>query len=168
MERLTPAPWTPDLPVQVANLLAAKVWNRPAIRPGVAWLFELEDMLQVDVPAWAMPLQYCLCHGDPAMGNVLMRGGQLIIGDPAPRTYLPECAEVDQGKILQSILGWESVAYGTPAPVWEVPAFPKRAAFWCLVSIMRIQWRERRGKERPHVLEWCEHITTGLRDELGV
>jgi hypothetical protein len=172
MEKLYPVPFNRFLPQEILRILRVRVWQRPPIRNNLtAWIEPFKERFHLTVPDFALPNNYCLCHGDPAIGNVLMQeDGSLVIADPcAPRSYLPECPEIDQGKVLQSLLGWEAVAYGVKIPAYDIPEFSERAAFWCFVSLLRILRRETmRVEPRQDILNWCLHLTNGLRHELRI
>jgi len=156
--------------IRIESLLMSSVWCRePLEDPTCLWRRETP----VYAPDWTVPSVYCLTHGDPTVGNVMWRGDQMLIGDPRPpRPYTPECADVDRGKILQSALGWESVAYGVDLLDFEEPLFwanlatRRRAMFWCYVASQRILVREyQRKQQRSEIVEWCHKVEEVCRNE---
>jgi hypothetical protein len=56
-------------------------------------------------------LTVCPTHGDPTFSNVMLQGARMRIVDPLPwqGSYVPPLKAVDLGKILQSLMGYESV-----------------------------------------------------------
>lgn len=86
-----------------------------------------------------------LIHGDPTLSNLMKRpSGQLVLIDPIrPVGKIPSYAEVDYGKVLQSLIGWEHVSYGWPLCREALPIagaiVSKKAMFWLSVHLHRIR-----------------------------
>jgi hypothetical protein len=175
MERLEPAPRTEGLLREMESLLRHRVWNRPAVPFTRRWREHIE-FLGVEVPDWVEPMGLTLTHGDCTASNAMLRGGTLIIADPRPpRVYVPQCPETDIGRLLQSAMGWETVAYGLPfveyvAPLaWTaLPANRPKYLFWCGMAITRILHKERAEQRRPHIIAWCERSREVCFDSIGV
>lgn len=56
-------------------------------------------------------------HGDPTFDNLMFRGQTPVIIDPIqPTPAVPDLTSVDLGKMLQSLLGFESTRYGVTGP----------------------------------------------------
>lgn len=102
-----------------------------------------------------------LIHGDPTLANVMYREKQLLLIDPVtPRGKIPSLREVDYGKMLQSVLGWEAAFLKLPYkldrlldPVLqEIPvALHEKAWFWGAVNIIRLFPR---AQKRPDIVSW--------------
>lgn len=155
---------------RMVNLLAERVWYRPLFRTDRWWLDAFsawsEEQL-VFKPMRMLPAVYtqaellrreqCYIHGDPTFSNTLMDpSGKMLLIDPlCPKGKIPGYAEVDCGKVLQSIAGWEHVVYGWGPPnVWAASVIPligsyvmiERALFWLGVHALRIlPYAERAG-----------------------
>jgi len=166
MERLAPAPYTEDLLLRIETLLEHKVWNRPALPSTMDsdWRDHLR-LYGVETPDWVVPTDYCLVHGDPTVSNTLVRGTTLMLCDPRPpRVFIPQCRESDMGRILQSLFGWEEIAYDAPHIDWWLPKFyrdlvyKRKAIFWCGAAAARIEYLERSRGKRPKILRWCNQI----------
>lgn len=81
------------------------------------------DVTELTSPRW------CLTHGDPTLSNVMLRDPSLeerrgheagvvmpvrVLADPIPpHGKVPPLPEVDRGKLLQSVIGWERVLFYT-------------------------------------------------------
>lgn len=133
MERLTSAPpWALDHAVVLQELiaaLAADVWCRPpVVRPswdstvrrvaGLITTYDERGLTSKLVRAarsvrWdSLPLT--LTHGDPTFDNVMFRPStdELVIIDPVPACdSVPDVRAADLGKIMLSVMGWESIRY---------------------------------------------------------
>jgi len=166
MEKLEPAPRTRNLLRNIEKLLETRVWNRPAL-PSTMDCDWRENLRKygVETPDWAVPTEFCLVHGDPTASNALIRGNDLILCDPRPpRDYIPQCRETDMGRILQSYLGWEEIAYGAEHILWNRPDFydntqwRKKAIFWCGAAAARIEYLEHSRNNRVRILHWCQEI----------
>jgi hypothetical protein len=162
MERLKPAPRRKNLLIEIYNLLEAEVWSRPALPSSVE--YDWRDHLGafgIEIPEYAISKEMCLVHGDPTASNAMLRGDKLIIGDPRPpRAYMPQFRETDIGRILQSKLGWEVVAYGAMPVDFFEPEMDRltrtRAIFWCGAAATRILHLERsRENPRQDIIDWC-------------
>lgn len=168
MEKLQPVDTEdPYLLRKIEKLLIDKVWSRSALPSSSDsdWRDKLK-IYDIDVPDWVIPDQYCMVHGDPTVSNALMRDNQLILADPRPpRDYIPQCRETDMGRILQSFLGWEQIAYGKIARKYLAPLFcgdlkySSKARFWCSAAAARISYLEcSRAKPRLHIIDWCNQV----------
>ena len=110
-----------------------------------------------------------IIHGDPTLDNVLMtKQGFMRITDPIPPQWLrkPSIQAVDHGKILQSLLGWETVLRGAPYIWYKMPKFmcslatAKEAVFWAMVAIQRIAGRDINDR----VTQWATIIGKELEE----
>ena len=167
MERLEPAPRTPDLLRRIEKLLEENVWNRPSQNfevTGQLNYIEFQRLMRITTPDFAKPTSFCLIHGDPTVSNAMARSdGSLVLIDPrAPNGHIPSAAMVDRGKILQSLFRWEEIAYNEPPVNYENPDFlydsllRKQSMFWAFYHISRIEQLEiSRNLNRPYILEWC-------------
>lgn len=166
MEKLRPVVRYRHLLVDIERLLQDKVWSRPALQSSDEDFRDHLKKYGIEVPDWAMPKEFCMVHGDPTVSNCLVRSGQLILCDPRPpRNYIPQCKETDMGRILQSYMGWECVAYGVPRIRYTAPDFmhskewSPKAKFWCGAAATRIKYLENsRGRVRPRIIAWCERV----------
>lgn len=158
----------------IETKLRNNVWNRQSLP--VSLDSDWRDALQkygVVTPSWVKPSDPCLVHGDPTWSNALIRGGELILGDPrAPRDYIPQCKETDMARILQSWWGWEVYAYGAQSITFKAPDFVydkdlmQQVTFWLGATAARIRYQEiERSKtlranlmQSTHILQWCDKI----------
>ena len=108
-------------------------------------------------------------HGDPTLDNVLMtRDGFMRITDPIPANWLrkPSIRDVDHGKILQSLLGWEVVLRGAELIQYEFPNFmsnyesARRATSWAKVALERIAKRD----IFDSATQWANRVGKGLEE----
>ena len=86
-------------------------------------------------------------HGDPTFENVMLsQSGELTLIDPLPcSSRMPPIADVDVGKIVQSLLGYERIVAGGVANVWQAVewlhvithAYPA-AAYFTGVHLVRL------------------------------
>jgi hypothetical protein len=151
LERIdVPPAWILD---SVHHILADTVWVQSlppmAVPDATGWHLTLSDRLQIDVPLWVRQEEFCLCHGDPTLANVMRRDGNLVLIDPKPPGRgIPPMASVDRGKMLQSLMGWECALLDKPIPSlsWPLGGLSdlelRRAIFWCRVHMLRIVQRE--------------------------
>lgn len=169
MERLEQIPRTPDLLRKIELLLEQNVWNRPASNyevTGQPGYIEFQKSMGIETPNFARPKEFCLIHGDPTVSNAMLRDTDLVLIDPRPPNgHIPSAAMVDRGKILQSWMGWEYVAYNEPDVSYNPPYFMsdktlrKQALFWCGYHAARIEQLEiSRGWNRPSILQWCNRV----------
>lgn len=170
MERLEQAPRSANLLRDIEKLLEEKVWNRPSQNydvTGVRNYVEYHrEVLNIEIPNWAIPDEFSLAHGDPTVSNCLIRGRELILCDPRPpRHYVPSCKIADMGKILQSYYDWELMAYNDQHQNYTLPYFmsdsllARQAKFWCGCSVARIQHLDKiRNWNRPIIQNWCEEV----------
>lgn len=178
MEKLEPLEYKDsELLIGLAQKLEKYIWNRPALPSSLDsdWRDNLKKY-GIETPDWVMPDEYCMVHGDPTVSNVLVRRtgkvfhtlSELIFADPRPpRDYIPQCRETDLGRLLQSKMGWEVVAYSAKPvpyvePLWRSQLERQRAIFWCGAAAARIEYfeksRDDKPRYRPHILEWCRSI----------
>lgn len=162
----------------VENLLLGSVWKRDgADYARRLWRQELAAQIGQEVPDLGFTDEWCLVHGDPTLCNLAIRPYErrIILLDPRPpRSGIPPLRCVDQGKMLQSALCWESAAYGWPVLPYDELTFYhhddelRRAMFWCYVAAHRIVVREKgRVGPRSSVLKWCGRVEQGCRDVAG-
>jgi hypothetical protein len=137
MEYLHPAEFSRDSLIVQERFLEQNVWNRGKI------------------------------HGDPTLDNVLMtRQGLMRITDPIPPQWLrkPSVIAVDQGKILQSLLGWEVVLRGVQLIEYDWPKFmseyntAKKSIYWAKVAVERIAKRD----IFDSATQWATRVAEGL------
>lgn len=91
-------------------------------------------------------------HGDPTFDNLMhRRNGDLVIIDPLPPTQaVPDLVSKDVGKIMMSLVGFESVRYGTghhdaersvEALMYIREEFGEHeyraSLYWCAVHLLR-------------------------------
>jgi hypothetical protein len=166
MEKLEPAPRTPTLLLNIEDSLNKFIWHRQATPSSLDtdWREELKKY-GVETPDWVISDKQCLVHGDPTVSNALIRGNSIVMCDPRPpRNYIPQFVETDMGRILQSMWGWEIIAYGAsfsnfiPPKFWSNETYRKRAIFWCGAAAARIEYLERSRGYRSNILRWCEDI----------
>jgi len=88
-------------------------------------------------------------HGDPTLSNVMVdKHGDIKLIDPIrPEGKIPWLKDVDLGKMLQSVIGWEHVVFN-----WDMPEDTcvqvfyahfttlelERALFWLMIHALRI------------------------------
>lgn len=161
MELLQPAALTFDNFVAMHGVVS-ELWKQPArVWNGPDWFDELyyflvgsdslrEKLTELYMHQYDQP-RAGLIHGDPTMANLMQRrDGQLVITDPIrPVGKVPSLVDVDRGKLLQSVMGWE-VQLG--APEWRTGKInalcqvvlkgltrleSHRAWFWCAVHLAR-------------------------------
>lgn len=151
----------------IEQVLHHHVWSRPNIIFADNWKQELSKTLGFDIPKWALE-KPCLIHGDPTIDNTLRTPtGFIRITDPIPPINLmrPSIRSVDCGKMLQSILGWETALRGASFTEYDWPLFMKRedtaqrAVFWCMVALKRISLRNT-DKNKPGI--WAEVVSKEL------
>ena len=167
MEGLESAPRTHNLLRKIEKLLGEEVWVRPALPSSMDtnWWDKLKKY-GITVPEFVFTNQTCLVHGDPTASNVLIRNKEIILCDPRPpRDYIPQYRETDMGRIVQSIFGWEEVAYRAERISWDKPDFwhneeqRRRAFFWCGAAAARIQYlEENRPNSRETIINWCKYV----------
>lgn len=167
MERLERPNRGTHLLIEIERLLRINVWKHPAVHYEVTGkddFREYHTKLRWAPPEWAIPTSFCRCHGDPTVSNAMRRwDGSLVLIDPrAPRHYIPQARETDMGRLLQSALGWEEVAYGdsrveyVPPLFWDDPTLRRKALYWCGATAKRIEKKEMESPEpREHILHWC-------------
>lgn len=156
----------------VLDTLARDVWSRPAVRVvdhtllgaklaavaafcdqshGGAATDEYARLAALRMTIDWNDLRACLTHGDPTYDNVMFRppDGGLVLVDPLPATAaVPDLRCVDVGKVLQSVVGWESARYGVGYGLHVTPVELRAAlglaanewrasVFWCVVHLLR-------------------------------
>lgn len=133
------------------------------------WTGDFQDRFGFTPPDWVADESMCLIHGDPTLANLMRRTGSLenVLIDPKPPgNGIPSFRTVDIGKMLQSMLGWESVLAGGALPRYDIHFLSnfsevdaRRAVFWCMIHLMRIMQREKSGE----IFEWADHASQKLR-----
>lgn len=176
MERLQIAPRRKNLLMHIESALSRYVWSRqpvPSTNDRVDWREELKKFAIEEPPDYVVNSRtFGLVHGDPTVSNALERNGRLIMCDPRPpRAYMPQLIETDMGRILQSYLGWEVVAYGARPVDFDLPLFfytPdlfRKVLFWTAAAAARIKHLEySRENQRSHVIRWCNLVIDMERD----
>jgi len=139
--------------VWTVELLADKVWSRPSPRPAHKdWVGEFQARFRMDVPDDVARQPHCLIHGDPTLANIrIQQDRTVLLIDPKPiGRGIPGMVDVDRGKMLQSLMGWESALCSSGPlfqqqwPFWDLDeAALRRMVFWCMVHYLRIAQRER-------------------------
>lgn len=173
MELLEPVQPFPRLLREIERKLESKVWCREWYQVEKIWDVNLSDQLGINIPSFVVEgnSPYVATHGDPTASNAAWRDEELILLDPRPpRPGIPSLAAVDHGKILQSMAGWEAVAYGQPFVHYDEPKFVengdelRRALFWCFVAARRIRYKELKRKTiRDDVVVWCHNLERTCR-----
>lgn len=166
MEYLEPAARAPNLIREMEHRLSETLWSR-AVRyekRDAEWRYHMRQRIGLSAPEWSVS-GLCVTHGDCTVSNAMRRDdGVLVVADPVrPRPHVPRCREVDMGRLMQSALGWECVAYGDEPVEWDQPEFwsddevRSRALFWGGVTALRIRrdWDER-GLLGSVVKAWCD------------
>jgi hypothetical protein len=125
---------------EIAFILKRDVWSKPA-EVDIDWQAHHEylmdrvrayapDLLEqfadqfVEVIHWSYDgkLPGCLVHGDPTFANVMLNGQQHVLIDPIPAApHLPSLRALDLGKIVQSLLGYETRRFGWYFPMIMAP-----------------------------------------------
>jgi len=119
----------------------------------------------------------CYVHGDPTFSNVMvtLEGEKLRFIDPIrPVGKVAWLPEVDIGKMLQSVVGWEHVMFG-----WAMPGdaclnvlrdkfseeLLHKAVFWLMIHALRIiPYASGRSEI---ALEWASHVAKEIFYNLG-
>jgi hypothetical protein len=175
MEYLTPLPeLTVDLPITIEAILESRVWSRPPEYGHGSWIENLHNTTWIIVPPWAHQTQPCLTHGDPTIANVMLRddtSNRIVLCDPVPPGHrVPQIREIDQAKIIQSMLGWEAMiggrVLGKGWDNWITPKFLMRSsqddvwrqAFWTGVTMRRCIDHLRNNLDDLDTMVWCHHI----------
>ncbi len=197
MEYLSPVPMTPELPLAAEAILANCVWDRSPIDCTPYWWQRLFETTGIGAPDWTWKdVEQCLTHGDPTFANMMSRPiegvnrGQMLLCDPVPPgRRVPQIREVDQAKILQSMLGWEAMIGGRCIPsaggfTWDEPDFlqdglgeahAQRLMFWTGISMLRCQQHLRVPEQPAGELDteymtymWCDHIKGEMLRAAGI
>lgn len=132
MERLEDYTYGTRYVADVTRLLREFVWTHPSnSEPDWhAHLTYIMNRVETAAPGYAprvadffyaakmekRNLRRCQVHGDPTYDNMMQRGRDAILIDPLPpyaHGEMPELAAVDIGKIMQSLIGYEAVKYGS-------------------------------------------------------
>lgn len=152
---------------EINYILSNCVWPREALplSHDIFWREHLKKFLEtlaaydysnlLDKLYGGEDVSTCLIHGDPTVANLMRRGSKPVLIDPIrPVGKIPSIKAVDQGKMLQSVLGWEELVLGleidTPKKLPEL--VPADVAFWCGVHHLRILpylTHARRSLEKP-------------------
>lgn len=118
--------------------------------PDVGMEDDYDTMLAMytDMIDWSS-LRATRTHGDPTFDNLMWRDDELVIIDPIPPTpAVPDLLVVDLGKIMQSLVGFESVRYGGRPPCDSQRALAmfmtrydentwSAIAYWCAYHLYR-------------------------------
>jgi hypothetical protein len=192
MERLVPGPDpSVDLLFTVFSMLMKKVWSRSAVSHAPnGWLDHIEKWCEENAP-WIVNgidtydlysnyqmENYCFTHGDPTLANVMRRrdGSGIVLIDPCPpRPGIPSLREVDVGKLLQSVAGWEGVPLAVPAQqvaeaAWdstsgvELGLWRARCYFWAAVACARVV---RHGTPSEAVRQWSRQASQSYAEMCG-
>lgn len=180
MERLKPAERHEGMLRDIEYMLSLHVWRRQGGPHTSEWCELLQTSLGVVVPAavFAQTRDIVLIHGDPTIANLMHRddadGNSLVLIDPKPSGgRIPWMIDVDRGKMLQSMCGWE-VMLGMDVPLQLPPKFVSdeatlaRSMWWLHVHALRIKQREMAQEARPEILEWATRVARGAHDAAGL
>lgn len=201
MERLMP--WVgraegsvEDWSVAAYRLLATKVWNRPALVHDFNWRRNLRAWLEgqdcqgliraLDTEYDGVVCTPCLTHGDPTLANSYHGpDGLLRLADPlVPGGKVPSLREVDIGKLLQSITGFERVLRGRPvergqdlknragflsvelhSAMGPDMGLRRRSWFWLGVHAARVRPYAKLA-DRPEILAWANAVEAMVMEGL--
>jgi len=148
---------------RILQRLRLRVWNRPAaiqhsFRPDrfIDWTrytgSQMLGELFKTIYGEGFPLEV-LTHGDATVANVMQtrESWEIKLIDPIPpRERVPSWKEVDEGKVLQSYMGWEDILNGSTmdpvyrnsdcyvGPYMEEVLISAEAWFWLAVHCQRI------------------------------
>jgi len=172
MERLDPHPLkeaTPGFVRSIIDVLQDHVWHRPPqyvlggdwrlhreyvqgrAREWAPWAARPIENLYVIAAPWLSPP--CLTHGDPTIENCMVDVGceinfpwsyptPYLIDPLPPKMLIPQVKEVDLGKVMQSLYGYEAVKAGfipRPHPEWLPEEFVTPAVYyWTAVHFVRL------------------------------
>jgi hypothetical protein len=137
--------------VWAGELLDRLVWSRPSPEKDKdLWIRQFEHRFRMSPPDDVVDQPHCLSHGDPTLANIrCLEDRRVLLIDPKPHGRgIPSMADVDRGKMLQSLMGWESALGSGPQfmqqwPFWDLDeAAIRRTVFWCMVHFLRIRQRE--------------------------
>lgn len=189
MEHLRPMSLSPELPLAMEYMLSELVWSRDPIDVRGDWPTQLHETTGISAPYWTFEGEHCLTHGDPTLANLMARdkGGEmqhLVLCDPVPPgRRVPQIREIDQAKIVQSMMGWEAMIGGLTlrnyTPIlderWQEPDFlvhanelsARRLMFWIGISMIRCQQHLDTAVD-GQAFEWCEHIKRETLRAAGV
>lgn len=159
------------------SILSQQVWNRRHVPNN--WRFDLEVFCnglcpEMDIRHMLSELfpkkeiHGCYIHGDPTLSNLMAdKDCNIYLIDPIkPIGKMPWMQEVDVGKMLQSVIGWEHVAFG-----WDMPddrcidlfdhvfseAELQRSVFWLMIHAMRIlPYANKRKDIVAH--DWAKYV----------
>ena len=175
----------------IYDLLHTKVWRRPAFDALYTnWTLDCATWFREHAPwideglFWRLyhhggMMPTSLIHGDPTLANAMRRSsGELCLIDPEPcRPGVPPLVEVDVGKMLQSVAGWEGVkSRGVPSPVTMGDTYPWDAAhpqqraryyFWGAFHCARVARHV--TPETPHgeeILRWSRRASSAYAQEM--
>ena len=152
----------------VVGLLETHVWNRSsqsAPQTWTAWLAHFDYVMdRIDKYAPHLktrtmhmmqaldlePCRKCLTHGDPTLDNMMLRkqgAGHwpetpVIIDPLPPRFEMPEMMAVDVGKIIQSLLGYETIKYRRYRMDWTETVENRLSELWTRLEDYPLrEWR---------------------------
>jgi hypothetical protein len=131
--------------VLMEGVATADLWSRPSVANNSAWQLRLEATLGIVTPSWAWLHSTCATHGDMTLCNTMRHPERgVVLVDPVYPERVPSIRQIDQARILQSMLGWE-IMTGHQSEVieWNVPSFIldsdiRVVAFWTYVMMARI------------------------------
>lgn len=165
-------------PRQIENMLAERVWHRSEhhVEGQESWYHKLYHTTGIKAPDWSHTISpRCMTHGDCTLANTMQRpykdpgpkggevGGWVLIDPVPPGHRVPQIRECDQSKIMQTMLGWETITGGMLPVEWEMPDFVResrdshlrRVLFWTGVTLVRagqsvkVEWEK----------TWCDHLS---------
>lgn len=158
-----------DLPRAIHWLLLENVWRKPM--KNRLWTHQFSSYVGWSVPEQILDEHWVLTHGDPTIANVMFtQDGQLRLIDPRVTEYIPSMRAVDEGKILQSMLGWETVLACEEPCVWNDPPTydDRRVVWWTAVHARRILLREILKPEPCQaILAWAANVEGECRHASG-
>lgn len=177
MEVLQPYEPRETWPQQAYTVARNAFWEQPPLYDPshFDWERELLETLGIAAPGWAWKdWPQCATHGDLTLCNTMKRGRErvhtIVFVDPVQPTRVPQIAQTDQARIVQSMLGWEIMTGYMDRNFdcyWSEPSFLFSnqlniavVAFWTYVMMARIASSDAVTFEER---AWAAH----LRDELG-
>lgn len=148
---------SPSMALRTAmDILYHDVWGEHSLEswdwhtPFDTWAVHVygQKLLNLKDAIYPKSRQYFMCriHGDPTLSNIMYTAdGKMRLIDPLrPKGKIPGFIGVDLGKMMQSVIGWEHVAYGWKMPmcrafIVKLSETEQRVAmFWLAVHALRI------------------------------
>jgi hypothetical protein len=99
-------------------------------------------------------------HGDMTFENCLVVGDDVLFIDPGHARGM-KCRELDEGKILQSVMGWEHIRRGLPCP-YDI-GFPFSAATLAFFLSHMIRLIAHPEKHTPEAIDWARSMADWAR-----